>query len=44
MTKSKITCEEVNIMLMGLIDDELDQEQKEIVEEHIKSCEQCTSQ
>jgi len=44
MTKSKITCEDVSIMLMGLIDGELDQEQKGIVEDHIKTCEKCTSQ
>lgn len=44
MIKSKMTCEDVNILLMGLIDGELDQKQKRIVEHHIKTCEKCTSQ
>ena len=39
-----MSCDEMKIMLSGLVDDELDGQQKKIVEDHIVSCENCRNE
>lgn len=36
-----MNCDEIKILLSGLVDDELDRQQKKIVEDHIVTCDAC---
>ncbi|MGD9488955.1 MAG: zf-HC2 domain-containing protein [Calditrichaceae bacterium] len=42
--KNNLTCEEIRPLLMGLIDDELDQEQIVSVRSHLENCGSCKLQ
>jgi hypothetical protein len=44
MSKVKPTCEEMSILMMGLMDNELSESQKAKVMEHLASCEKCSAQ
>ncbi|HEM49207.1 MAG TPA: zf-HC2 domain-containing protein, partial [Caldithrix sp.] len=41
MSKVKPACEEMRVLMMGLMDNELDASQKKKVLEHLVSCEEC---
>ena len=40
----KMTCDDYKALLMGYLDDELDDEQKNSVKQHLASCPQCTAE
>ncbi|MBN1407144.1 MAG: zf-HC2 domain-containing protein [Calditrichaceae bacterium] len=44
MSKVKPACEEMRVLMMGLMDNELDASQKKKVLEHLVSCEECAKQ
>ena len=44
MSKLKPTCEEMSVLMMGLMDNELSESQKTKVMEHLASCEKCAAQ
>ena len=44
MSKAKLTCEEMSVLMMGLMDNELEENQKAQVLEHLASCENCAAQ
>ncbi|MEJ2052855.1 MAG: zf-HC2 domain-containing protein [Calditrichaceae bacterium] len=44
MSKSKLTCEEVSVLMMGLMDDELEDQQKAGVLEHLTFCKKCAAE
>jgi hypothetical protein len=44
MAENKISCEEAKILMMGLIDDEIDEKDKAHVLEHVQSCKVCASE
>ena len=44
MSKAKLTCEEMNVLMMGLMDNELNEEQRAQVTEHLAYCENCAAQ
>jgi len=44
MSKLKSNCEEMSILMMGLVDDEISESQKAQVLEHLASCEKCAAQ
>jgi predicted anti-sigma-YlaC factor YlaD len=39
-----MTCQDYKNLLMGYLDDELEQEQRKALEEHLESCDQCSSE
>ena len=39
-----MTCDDYKALLMGYLDDELDDEQKNSVQQHLASCPQCTAE
>ncbi len=39
-----MTCDDYKALLMGYLDDELDDEQKNSVKQHLASCPQCTAE
>lgn len=44
MGKINPACEEARVLMMGLMDNELDENQKKKVLEHLASCEECAKQ
>ena len=44
MNKSKLSCDDIKVLMMGLMDDELDDQQKTQVQEHLASCEKCAEE
>ena len=42
MPEKKIDCEQAKIIMMGLVDEEINPADKKLVEEHIKSCTDCS--
>ncbi|MEJ2545304.1 MAG: zf-HC2 domain-containing protein [Calditrichaceae bacterium] len=44
MSKNNPACEEARVLMMGLMDNELDENQKKKVLEHLASCEECAKQ
>ncbi|MBD3224912.1 MAG: hypothetical protein GF313_09290 [Caldithrix sp.] len=44
MTNSALDCKKAHILMMGRIDDELDDGQNRLLDEHLKSCNACQQQ
>ena len=44
MNKMKITCEEMSLKVMALLDDELDDTQISEVKDHLSSCKKCSEE
>ena len=44
MSKVKPACEEISVLMMGLMDNELDENQKKMVLDHLASCEKCAAE
>ena len=42
MSREKITCKEARFQIMGLIDNELSEEQAVILRDHLKDCIECS--
>ena len=43
MKNNKVTCEEMALKVMALIDNELDDDQIHQVEDHLKICKKCSA-
>ena len=43
MSRDNITCKEARFQIMGLIDNELSEEQASILQAHIKECKECSN-
>jgi predicted anti-sigma-YlaC factor YlaD len=44
MMKNKMTCDEMKVKIMALLDDELSEQDITIVKEHLQSCKQCSGE